>query len=290
MPTLAVRPVLVGPAVALACVVLVACGGSGGRDDPVETTALPAGIAMHIDQSRVERKGREVFLRVQNDTTASITVSAFHLTSPRLADVDWSGDEEIGPTYETDLEFDLPRGRCGTSIDAKVVLTYRVGNGGLRRSIASADDPYGNAALFADRDCAQLTLAKAATLTVGDPSVSGAGHDSVLSFPVTLTPTDTATDVRFGGFGSTVLFRQTERSATGLDLAIPPGGPPVHLTMSVVPARCDPHALAEDKVGTLFGVTVLAPGLGPDSTYFLPLTKAQRSALFAFFSSHCGLP
>ncbi|MET0447479.1 MAG: hypothetical protein ABW004_03695 [Aeromicrobium sp.] len=280
----------IGPLLAVVLLAGTATACGGGKDDEIETTPLPDGIVMHVDQSRVERKGREVFLRVENNTTEPVTVTAFELTSPRLEDVAWTGDDEIGATYETDLEFNLPTGRCGTDIDAEVVLTYRMGDGELRRSKGPADDPYGAAALFADRDCAQTTLTDAADITVGQPQVSGEGRGSVLRLPVTLTPTGDADDVRFGGFESTVLFKQATGSPADVDIPLRAGEKPVELVMAVVPARCDPHALAEDKVGTLFGVKVRAPGLDDDASFFLPLEKAQRSAFFAFFRSYCGLP
>lgn len=272
-----------------------ACGAPAPR--AVETVPLPSGVVMHVDQSRVERKGREVFLRVENGTASPITVESFELTSPRLDDVAWSGDETIGATYEADLEFDLPTGRCGTDVDATVSLVYRVGDGDLRRSTGPADDPYGAAALFADRDCARLTLERAAGLTVGDPEVTGEGADSVLRLPVTLSPTSSSSptgssmvaDVRFAGFVSTVLFRQTADSPTEVDVPLIAGDPPTTQVMAVVPARCDPHALAEDKVGTLFGVRVRAPGLDDEAQFYLPLTDGQRSAFFDFFRALCGL-
>jgi hypothetical protein len=260
-----------------------ACGGD------IDTAPLPDGVVAHIDQSRVERKGREVFLRVENGTTHAITIETFRLTSPRFATVDWAGDETIGPSYEADLEFNLPRGRCGSKIDARVTFTYRIGDGELRESTMSADDPYGNAALFADRDCAESTLTEAADVEVMEPSVVGEGPDSVLQLPITLTPTGTAAGIRFGGFGSTVLFAQTGDSPTSVDVPLDAGDPPTEQVMSVVPARCDPHALAEDKVGTLFPVTVKAPDLPEGASFFLPLTARQRSIFFTFFRTHCGL-
>lgn len=263
-----------------------ACSDAG---EEIETTTLPDGIVMHLDQKRAERKGREVFVRVANNTAKTITITAFELTSPRLDDVEWSGSEEIGATYETDLEFDLPRGRCGSDIDAEIVLTYRLGDGELRRSAGTADDPYDNTAYLADRDCAESTLKAAADLAVGTPEVTGVGADSVLRLPVTLTPTAKAEEVSFAGFGSTVLFRQTADSPTEVDVPLRAGDPPTELTMSVAPARCDSHALAEDKVGTLFSVEVRAPGLDDKASFFLPLTKSQRSAFFTFFRTSCGL-
>ena len=275
-------------AVTLAAGFLTACSDSGG-DDTVDTTPLPDGVVMHVDQSRAARKGREVFVRVENNTAKTMRIERFGLTSPRLHDVSWSGDEIVEPGYERDLEFDLPRGRCGTDIDAQVTLTYRVAGGDVRRSTGPADDSYGNVALFADRDCAESTLTRAADLSVGAPEVVGSGSDAVLNLPVTLRPTGRANDVSFGGFGSTVLFQQAAGSPTDVDVPLRAGDPPVELVMSVVPARCDSHALAEDKVGTLFDVSVTSPRLDDHASFFLPLTTKQRTAFFDFFRSSCGL-
>ena len=74
----------------------------------------------------------------------------------------------------------------------------------------------------------------------------------------------------------------------GVDEPISPDRPTT-IVMSVVPARCDPHALAEDKVGRLFGMRVIAPGLPDDSWFYLPLDKSQREAFYAYFRSRCGV-
>ncbi|TGN31275.1 hypothetical protein E4L97_12965 [Aeromicrobium chenweiae] len=181
----------------------------------------------------------------------------------------------------------MPRGRCGSALDARLQLTYRMGSGDLRTSTVDVEDPYGNAAYVVDRDCAQETLEKAATVTVGTPTVAARDGGPVLSLPITLAPTGDVAGVRLTGFASTTLFRQA--GPTRLDVRLDPGDPPTTVQMSVVPARCDPHALAEDKVGTLFGVEVSGPGLPENASYFLPLTRAQRAALFGFFRDRCGM-
>lgn len=270
--------------VALLAGVLTACTS----EDDIETTSLPQGVLLHIDQSRVERKGREVFVRVKNDSSRSLSIDRFDLTSPRLEDVTWTGDELIEPADERDLEFQLPRGHCGTDVAARLVLTYRVDGGELRRSTTAVEDPYGSVALLADHDCAETTLTRATSISVGAPQVAGAGAEAVLNVPVTLTPTGRSDDVGFGGFGSTVLFRQAAGSPTDVDVPLR-GDAPIELVMSVVPARCDSHALAEDKVGTLFDVFVTSPDLDRNASFYLPLDTTQRSAFFDFFRTACGL-
>lgn len=274
---------------ALVLLGLLAASACSGSDEPAPVEKrLPDGVVMHVDQSRMERKGREAFVRIDNGTDRTLTVEALHLTSPRLPDISWKGREAVGATYQGDVEIDLPRGRCGTDVDATVTLRYRLGDGPVTVSTGPADDIYGAIGLIADRDCAQTTLAEAADVTVGAPTVDGEGLESVLRLPVTLAPTGASSGVRFAGFESTVLFRQTADSPADVSVPLDAGDPTTTQELSVVPTRCDPHALAEDKVGTLFGVRVRGTGLSDDATFYLPLTQDQRTALHDFFGTHCG--
>lgn len=253
---------------------------------------MPDGVTFVLDQSRMERKTREVFLRVQNRTAGPLTVTAFELTSDRLDPVRWKGEETIGAGYDTDLEFALPTARCGDALEGDVRLTYVLdgGDGDQSISTGSAEDAYGTVTLAADRDCASSILTEAADVQIGTPAVRGTGSESVLELPVAFSPTGARDDVRFGGFRSTVLFRQTDDSPVDVDEPLGPDDGPVETVMRVVPARCDPHALAEDKVGTLFDVDVLADGLPAGTSYYLPIDEATRTALYEFFRDHCGLP
>ncbi len=265
----------------------VLVGGLAACGSEPEQKPLPSAIVMHVDQSRLERKTRHVFVRVENDTKVRLTIAGFTLTSPRFDRVMWKGDESIAPGLQTDLEFTMPPTRCGKDLGATVKLTYRYGDSGERVSAGKADDPYEAIGLLMDRDCARNTLAEAADLRVGTPTVVGVGATSVLHLPVTLTPTGKRSDLRFGGFESTPLFRQGDDSPVNVDQPIS-STEPTHLVMEVVPARCDPHALAEDKVGRLFGMVVLAPGLPKDSSFYLPLDEAQREAFYSYFHIRCG--
>lgn len=261
--------------------------GLPGCVDTTKKVPLPDGISLLSDQSRLHRKDREIYIRVQNKSDKAIHVEAFTLRSDRIEDVKWTGDEEIQAGTEADLEYDMPKGRCGKGFTPTVRLTYRVGDGDRQESDARADDLYGNISHAMDRDCAESTLMEAAELEVGDPAIVGSGKASVLNLPVTFTPTGKRDDVRFGGFGSTVLFNQAEGSPADVD--VPLIKKPVKVTMKVTPARCDGHALADDKVGRLFDVTVLGDGVGENATFYLPLTTPQRVTFFDFYRSNCGL-
>jgi hypothetical protein len=175
--------------VVLLGVVVTAARSSADEPGPVEKP-LPKDVVMHVDQSRMERKGREVFVRIDNGTDRSLTVEALRLTSPRLYDIRWKGCEVVGATYQGDVEIDLPKGRCGTD--------------------------------------------------VGATTVDGEGAASVLRLPVTLAPTGKSSGVRFAGFESTDLFRQTVDSPADVSVPLDAGDPVTTQVLSVVPTPVRP--------------------------------------------------
>ncbi|GAA3532947.1 hypothetical protein GCM10022234_32290 [Aeromicrobium panaciterrae] len=274
-------------ALALVCSATLLLGLTACTGELPKLVPLPDGVSLLSDQTRLHRKDREIFVRIHNKSDKALRIEAFTLMSDRIPDVKWTGSEDIPPGTEADLEYDMPKAGCGTGFTPTVRLTYRVGDGERQESDAQADDRYGNISHAMDRDCAETTLEEAAHVEVGDPTIVGKGGDSVLHLPVTMTPTGNRDDVRFGGFGSTVLFNQAEGSPADVD--IPLVKDPVRLVMQVTPARCDGHALADDKVGRLFDVKVLGDDVGDNASFYLPLTTPQRVTFFDFYRSHCGL-
>lgn len=274
-------------ALAVLCTATLLLGLTACTGELPQVVPLPDGVTLVSDQSRLHRKDREIYIRIQNKSDKPIHIEAFTLMSERITDVKWTGDEEVPAGTEADLEYDMPSAKCGTGFTPTVRITYRIGDGKRVESDARADDRYGNISHAMDRDCAESALNEAAKLEVGDPTIVGKGRESVLHLPVTMTPTGKRDDVRFGGFGSTVLFNQAEGSPADVDVSLT--GKPIRVEMLVTPARCDGHALADDKVGRLFDVKVLGDDVGENATFYLPLSIPQRVKFFDFYRSHCGL-
>lgn len=287
------------PRVAAAALLLcctTACGGSdqtptgtgAGTPGAPTTTAFPTDLTAYVDQSRSERQGRSVFVRLVHDGEGEVTALRADVDSDRFGKATWTGEKSF--TNEADLDFELPVGSCGTGSDADVRLTYRIDDGPELVSTTRATDRYGAIALFLDRDCAEQTMGEAADVTVGAHRVVGRGVGSVFEVDVAIAGTGAREDVSFGGFQGSVLFRTVEGTPVYPAVAPVPlvAGAEDDVTLRLAPGRCDPHALAEDKVGTLFGVHVVAPGLPEGAFYYLPISDETRADLRAFFGTSCG--
>ena len=72
-----------------------------------------------------------------------------------------------------------------------------------------------------------------------------------------------------------------------------PGHPrtdrPAEVTLAFEPARCDPHAVAEDKRGTFLGVHARVDGVEQEVVH-LPPGDALRGAVHDFVAAACGWP
>lgn len=270
-------------------VVLSGCNAAGGEAEEPREAPLPEELVAHFDQSRLQRIGREVFVRLVHEGEGTVTVTRAEIGSDRFPTVTWTGEKTF--MNEADLEFDLPPAGCGRGAAAQVRLTYRMDDGPEQVSLTRAEDRYGAVGLLLDRDCAEQTLAEAATLEVGEPEVVGEGRSSRFRLPVTLTANGERPEVRFEGFEGTVLFTVTEPRRLypqARPVAMNPSTT-YDVVLAVAPTRCDPHALAEDKVGTLFPVHVGGPGLPRHAAFYLPLSDQTRAELRGFFGPHCGL-
>lgn len=284
-------------AAVLPAVVAVGCGADAPSREPAATGSSvapedvehPERLVLHVDQNRILRLGRTITVQVLDDAEGTVTVTRAEVSSDRFDTVTWTGEETF--EQQLQLEVDLPVTRCGSGSDAEVTLTYRLGDGQWVRSTTTATDLFGSVGQLMDRDCAEQTFAEAATLEVGRHEVVGTGRRSRFLLPVTVRATGERPEVSFAGFESTVLFTVAGSAALYPDVEPLPltAGTTSTQVLEITPSRCDAHALAEDKVGTLFPVHLTAPGLPADASFHLPISDRARGDLRAFFAPHCGI-
>jgi len=255
---------------------LVAAGCSAAP----ERTEPPEGLSAQVIQYRGKRLTRDVALAIHNDAARDVTVTSLRLTSNRWSSaVAWDGVEEIGPGFRTGIDVDPPTGTCpeGEDLAAEVDLTYTYGDD-ERRSTVPVEDPYGVLRDLVDGDCGAQAFAEATRLTVGEPVVT---EDSWTA-QVDLTPTG-GEPVVLLGFAPTLRFGFGPRTPTEVELDL---ARPQRVPLQVVMGRCDPHVVAEDKVGSRFGVRVRTADV--EHAYFtLELDEDVRRSLEDFYAARC---
>lgn len=276
--------------------------------DIVEGAA--SGLSVTLVQHRRDHPVRALQISITNDTTEVVTVTSATLRSEALDEVaTWTGSTDVPPGATRDLPVVLGASAAAScSADADAAADADGGSGAApqdasvtvlaagatteRRLTATPADPFGAVTRIHGEDCARARVARVAAVEVIGPVVPGAGDGSA-TVSLRMTPMPGAS-IRTSGLviesvGSTVLF-DVETAAGALPVALDDAGTRL-VTLTLVPARCDPHAVAEDKLGTVFPVEI-SGGAGDETPVTLDVAAAPdlRADLYAFVAESCGWP
>jgi hypothetical protein len=171
--------------------------------------------------------------------------------------------------------------------EAEAVLEI-LADDGSTEATASAPDPLGFVAALHARECLLERVTDAASLAFTGFSPSPPGEPASLELAVTPT----------GGAAATLVG--VERTNLLTFAGLPPGADlypldlevsataaaPRLLTLPLVPTRCDPHAVLEDKRGTIFGVRVEVDGEPGEVELFVG--DDLRGRILSWVAAWCG--
>lgn len=283
-------------AVVAAALALLTPIAAGCAPTPAE---LPAGVRVDLYQTRLDVADGTVEIAVENGSDAPITVTAATLASEQFADdAVWAARPEgtrIPAGATIDLPVALPAQRCATDAAAhRVRIEATTADGRHVAAVIEAADRYGQLADLRARACTSAALHGVLDLAIDTPPTLGeiAGA-RVAVLPITVTPTGGDADATILAIHSTVLLdladpetgaALTERR---IDRTIRGDDEPTVIELPVRPTRCDPHAIAEDKQGTLFTVDVLLPD-GETAAIVLPASEATKIALYDAVTAICA--
>lgn len=276
--------------IALGSAALTGCAAMGGSAEPDPT--LPPGVTVEFVQLRADVAPRQAQVHVTNGSDAPITIGDVRVEDPRFegpATRVIAGRTSTVPAGRSvDVRVQLPVVDCGASEDAvpEVVLEL-VEEDGSAEVTASATEPLGFVAPLHERECRRERLADAATVAFTGFRASEPGSPAALELTITPTGSGAATIV---GVQRTNLIDFTGATASGafpLDVVIEPGaGSPVVVEVPLVPFRCDPHAVQEDKRGTIFAVRVDVDGERGDIDVFVG--DELRGEILSWVVAWCG--
>jgi hypothetical protein len=275
--------------------VAAACLATAGCASPSYDTALPPGVSIDVYQGRFDYADHTLEIAVANHGDLPLEVHSAEFSSPSFAPAAEfaRAPTTVRPGTSTDLKVLLPPAVCAAEPGEPVVAIRFTMGGAEYRVTMNPDDRMGQLPKIVAEDCRDEFVAEVATIEVAsgftETTIDGraaaylvvtatpTGRGGVLTIDnVRGTPLVSLRDPATGVVGETVPLGIDLRTATD----------PVSFTLTLVPARCDPHVVQEDKRGTFFTVTVTTRQ--DTGVIYLGVSDAVRSALYDFVATSCG--
>ncbi|MCC2308326.1 hypothetical protein [Cellulomonas chengniuliangii] len=265
---------------------------------------LPPGVSVEVGQARVEWGDRIVRVVVANESAVDVVVAAAQITGPRWATPARSlGSATAAPGGSATVRLLLGAPRCEQPEEADVLtleLDDSASPGSAPRAVlahgidASADPDDVLTRRWAE-ECAAEAVATGARLSwsprlevVEVVEVVEGVEGARARLTLWLDPVPGGPLVEVQAIDGTTLLSPVGGPQWALGLSSAAGGP-VAATLEATPARCDPHAVAEDKRGAQMPVRATVDGVA-QPVFYLPLPEAAREALHAFLGQACGWP
>ena len=307
---------LAAAAGALALTASCSTGGAGGERTsgmPVPSPAARAApVTAVINQLRDNYSQQIIAVQLTNTTAGPLTVLGASVASPLFSGtLEWQpapGGIQLPPGQTKILPAQLRDPECGIMTappDGGVSVDLRLaGDSGTVPPATippatppavrvPAADPYG----VLERNNAEMCLAQAAAAVAGlrlEPAleVSADAQSAVLTLAV--TPRSRPGAVNPGSMGSltvnwidgTTLLDEDPRAPWPRSVTFHTGGAGQEFRLGIRPARCDPHAIADDKVGTVLPLRVSAGGR--DGVLKIDAGAVLRGRIYEFITTACG--
>ncbi|NUU32888.1 hypothetical protein HNO80_14935 [Arthrobacter sp. C9C5] len=276
-------------------------------------------MTAEISQFRDNYSKQIIEIQLTNTTGEAVTVLAAGLRSPLFAnEINWTSapaGTELPPGQTKSLPTRLPGAVCpnpapqpgeasqpgqpapygSEPAEPGAVVEVRVtpAAGTPERTLtATAADPFG----VLPRNNAEMCVAQAAVAVAGfrlSPrlEVSADARSAVLR--LVITPRNPAGagggssgTLTIDSIGGTTLLEEDTSAPWPSGLRVDAAGPVHEVRLGIRPARCDPHAVAEDKVGTLIPLQVTVGGR--EGTLKIDAGAQLRGRIYDFVTSACG--
>lgn len=271
----------------VAALLLTGCSAPGNEP--------PEGLSVSVFQTRFDYAERALEIRVTNETDATLTVTSASFESTRfVATSSWDRAQKVPAGSARDLRVFLAAPNCSPStLLDEVVLDYVLADGTTGSARIPIDDVSTIDAIN-EEDCLLEAVAVVATIVAADELVWEPGTTRPAILDLLVSPTGSDGVVEIQAALGTVLLGLVDEGGTGIseqpeNLTIDADSPDTVVSLRLVPNRCDPHAVAEDRRGTFFPLLVTTSD-GRQGRIVIPVSDEVRADLYDFFADYCGLP
>ncbi|WP_045731696.1 hypothetical protein [Pseudarthrobacter chlorophenolicus] len=264
------------------------------------TATVPGPVTIEVNQSRDQYGKNNILLQFTNTTDGLLRVDLASVSSPLFdGDIEWTpqaGSLELPPHQPKSVPTRLPPPACAgpatASSQASATVSFTAAGQQPAELTLPAPDPFGVLPRNNSELCLAADAAKVAGLAL-DPylEVAADGRTAVVRLRISPQPTGTggAPSLTLHSVGGTPLLAEAEPGfevgAWPRNLTVRPGEPDTALPLRVRPARCDPHAVAEDKVGTLLPLSVTVGAR--EGVLKVAAGGPLRAQLYDFVTSAC---
>ena len=281
-------------------------GTAGGTASPASATASATPITTgpvtaEISQFRDNYSKQIIEIQLTNTTGHALTVLGAELTSPLFAaPIIWSartGGIELPPGQPKSLPAPLPAPDCGSPAgpgatsgaagDARVSLRLATPEGAVPvPAMAQATDPFGVLARNNSELCLAREASAVATIAL-DPELELAADGRTAVVRLLLQPRAAgAGELVIDRIEETTLLAEASQAPWPRSVTVRAGGAPAQVRLGIRPSRCDPHAVAEDKVGTLLPLQVRVAGR--EGIVKIDAGSQLRARIYDFVTKACG--
>ncbi|WP_207454460.1 hypothetical protein [Desertivibrio insolitus] len=239
--------------------------------------APPAGVAVSVQQNRSDVAAGRLQIRVENTGPEELRLTRAVLTEERFdSPAVWEGDTTLAPGAARMLPAPLPDAACATDAGSPTVeLTFSTPDAAGTVAVAAAD-PFDMVATVTGAECTAAEVAEAADLSLTGLHTDG----GVAVLSLAIAPRADR-ELVVDSVARTILLQPEDGSA---EWTVDASEGVVELR--AVPARCDPHAVAEDKVGTRFRVTVALDG--EPATVTVAASEELKHRIYEYLGNSCG--
>lgn len=286
-----------GAALAVAAAALLGgCTALGGPSES-SSAALPSGVEVELYQLRSDVAERGAQVRIVNGSrvdlhVTGLTVEDDWFAGPAARDI----DARIAAGRTVDLPFALPESVCVDEPDAAqrrsaVTLRIAAGEAAPRPVTVEVRDPLGFTDLLHVKECLRQDLASVVDLSWSRFEPSSAPEPAHLSLAITPTGKNATT----GGDATAELRQIQTTNLLQFDAAPTPfplhrkidaADPASEVRVPIVPLRCDPHAVMEDKRGTVFNIEVAVAG--ESGVIEVAASEVLRGKMLRWVADWCG--
>lgn len=283
-------------------------GCAAAAPGPVPSDAagtLPEGLTVAVTQLRSDVAERQAQVQIRNGTDETLRIGAVRLDDPRFEGgatrvVDRTSTVAAGATVNVRVQ--LPDAACDADgahsasnaprSTVTVMVDYEI-DGRAATGTATADEVFPFLDALHARDCAAARVAEIAAVGWGAFTPSAAGQPAELE--LTVVPQSGTGTLAITGIRETNLLSFVGVSGgVGMNTGVLPLGvevagadrPASTVALPLLPARCDPHAVQEDKRGTVFTLEVTVDGTPGQVALAAP--PELRSRLLTWVTEWCG--